>query len=326
MCGPCTSLETTPIGRIALPPSNGYQIFLANFLVLESAALFRQQRKACLGHLLKKRRRYTSQTLFKNWREVMVMASKYTNRPGLSRADTGIRKVASTFGKAAFLTHAQKADGMRAVESDTERFVANILGFEPSVRSFAPQPFTVDLIAGTILHTPEQRAAARAKHNGITGPKFYTPDFALSMSDGTREALEVKLDAFPGDSKYDEVLSAASQILWDHGYKFSKVVFPNYWQHPLRVNVPLIHQARMRNDLCLSEATFELIEQLFKAGARTASDYCAGMSISARMLPVLVAFGALEIDIVNFQIRGDAPAKPAYGGLDHLEVVRRLTR
>lgn len=256
--------------------------------------------------------------------EMKDMAAKYAKRSGLSSVDIGVRKVASTLGKASFLTHAAKAQGIRVVESQAERLVANMLGFEPSVRSFQTQPLTVDLIDGAILRTTEQRSIARKKHAGLAAPIFYTPDFSAVLSCGRSDVMEVKLDKHPGNDEYQRMLGLASDILFNHGCRFTKIVVPSYWKHPLWTNVALIHQALMRKDLCPTETTFEDIERLQKGGATTGRDYCKGLGLSPRMLPVLLAFGALSIDLLAFQISADAPAAPAYGALDHLELIRRL--
>jgi hypothetical protein len=256
----------------------------------------------------------------------MHMQQSYKKRPGLSGVDTAVRKVSPTFGKVVFLTHAHKSRGTLAVESDAERLVSNILGFEPAARTYEPQPFTIDLVDGTILRTSEQRKAARAKHKGRQGALFYTPDFAVTWSGRTNEALEVKLDQYMGGPDYDEKLTLAASILWAHGYLFSRVVVPSYWKHPLRMNIPLLHQATMRKDLCPEQEIFERIELLAQAGAQTLRDYCTGLSLSPNMAPVLLAFGALSMDFLRHPISGDAPAVPAFGSLDHLELVRRLAK
>ena len=54
------------------------------------------------------------------------MKRSYTKRPGLKSVDRGIRQVAPTFGKTAFVTHGAKARGAMAVESDAERLVINV--------------------------------------------------------------------------------------------------------------------------------------------------------------------------------------------------------
>ena len=116
-------------------------------------------------------------------------------RAGVRRADTGVRRVASTYGKAAYFTHAEKSAGTIVVESESERLVSQLLSFDPNIRSYSTQPLTVDLVGGTILRTAEEKKATRARYKGaVVESSFYTPDFLVSSSLGTQMLIEVKAD------------------------------------------------------------------------------------------------------------------------------------
>ena len=133
----------------------------------------------------------------------MKSAPSYGVRSRRSAANAGVRLTARTYGKARIGTCAEKARGHIIVESDSERLVAHILGVDPRVREFWPQPFTVDLVGERLLFTPEERSEARKMRGGRAGDAVeYTPDFATVQSDGLQRAYEVKLEGFEGDDRY----------------------------------------------------------------------------------------------------------------------------
>ena len=249
------------------------------------------------------------------------MNQQYGKRPSLSKVDTGARRVAPSYGKESFLTFGQKSQGLMVVEQEAERLTSHMLGMDPSVVGYQSQPFVVDLIDHAILRTGEQRQQAKAKHKDRTGPKLFTPDFLVQLSGGRQRVVEVKLDGYLGDAAYQQKLELAQAILWDHGYEFMRVVVPISPKHPLRLNVPLLHQATLRKDLMPQTDVYREVEQLAQQGAHTMSEFCTGLAVSTRMAPVLLAFGTLSMDLTAHQIRGDAPAEPAFGSLDHLQLL-----
>ena len=91
----------------------------------------------------------------------------YGRRGRLDAANTGIRRTASTYGKAKFGTYSEKASGHLNVESDAERFVAHLLAIDPRVRAFQPQPFCVDLIDQRMLFTKEASVRFTPATSGI---------------------------------------------------------------------------------------------------------------------------------------------------------------
>ncbi len=254
------------------------------------------------------------------------MNKTYGKRPSLSAVDTGARRVASTYGKESFLTYGTKSQGLIVVEQDAERLTAHMLALDPEVVSVLTQPFTVDTERGTVLRTEEQRREAWAAHRGKKGMRFYTPDFLVWMSGGVERVLEVKLDGYLGDERYQQKLERAELILWNHGYEFARLVVPKSAKHPLRTNVPLLHQASLRVDLRPESDVCNEVERLANQGASTVADFCAGLGMSPNMTPVLLAFGALRMDLHAHQIRGNAPAEPAFGSLDHLQMLWSLAR
>ncbi|TPG24965.1 hypothetical protein [Variovorax guangxiensis] len=256
------------------------------------------------------------------------MASpRFNTRPGLKRLDRGIRKTAPTYGRPVFLTHAAKSQGGLAVESPSERLVSQMLGLDPSVRSFEPQPLTVDLLHGTLLHTVEEKARAR-KRDSVRGERssFYTPDFMVRWSLGATTAVEVKTQGWDGDEPYQDKLVRAREVLSYHSIDFARLVIPSWWRHPLLTSVPLLHQAANRRDLRPDMLVMEQAALLAHSGACTLGDFCSGLGFEMRMAPVLIVFGALKVDLMAHHLRSDTPAELAYGDLDHLSIADALTQ
>jgi len=249
----------------------------------------------------------------------------YGARPGLKRADTGVRAVARTFGKAAFITGGAKSGGAVVLESAAERLTTQLLHLDPNVRRVSTQPLTVDLVDGVVLYTQEHKKAARARHKALGRVScFYTPDLLAQPSTGVDRVIEVKSEAYPGEENYQLKLQTAESILWRHGMEFVQVVVPGYWRHPLPSNVPLLYQASMRQDLAPGTEVLAQIDNLAHRGACTLGDYCKGLGMDMNMAPVLISGGALSMDIVEHHIQARTPAAPAYGSLDHLSVLGRL--
>jgi len=252
---------------------------------------------------------------------------RFSPRPGLKKLDRGIRKTSSTYGRPAFLTHAEKSNGGLAVESTSERLVSQLLGIDPSVRSFQPQPLTVDLLQGDLLHTVDDKARAR-KRDRVRGERssFYTPDFLARQTLGASMAIEVKTEGWAGDVEYQGTLLRARDVLRSHHIDFVQLLIPSHWCHPLLTNVPLLHQAAKRVDLRPDTEVMERLELLADRGACTLGEYCSGVGFDARMAPVLVVFGALKVDVLNLPLKGNTPAELAYGDLGHLCVLEALAQ
>jgi hypothetical protein len=253
--------------------------------------------------------------------------SAYGRRNGaVKAADRGARKTAGTFGKPAHFTLPSKNDAY-VVESPAERLSTDAFALDPGVRRYRAQPYTVDLIDRVLLATAEAVKAAYAKHAaGGVAPAFYTPDFDLEWTLGTHSAVEVKLEGYTGDPLYEEKLRDVSEVLWLHAIELIEVVIPSYWRHPLWFNLPLLHQATLRRDLAPTQDVLARVEILAAAGANTLQEYCSGLGFDNRMAPVLIAHGALDVDVLQHALLNTTPAKPAMGSLEHLGFVRRLAR
>ncbi len=143
---------------------------------------------------------------------------------------------------------------------------------------------------------------------------------------GVRAAVEVKLDRFPGDDQYQRKLKLAGNILQNHGVEFLRLVTPSNWRHPLRTNLPLLHQANKRRDIWPQPEIGDRIQALHEAGAKTMGDYLVGLGLDARMSPLLLVSGHLEANVVDNALCFATPASPAYGDLSHLQLFGRLAQ
>ncbi len=260
----------------------------------------------------------------------MVLGSKgmrkYNSRPGLKEVDKGVRKAAPTYGREAFITFVEKGGGMLVFDNDAERLVAHMLGFDPRVRHIQAQPFAVDLVAGKLLRTADERTEARRMYAGRKGASIYTPDFYVERADGKQLAVEVKLGGFVGGEADHERLTLATQVLAHYGYEVARVVFPNTTHHPLRSNIGLLHAAAQRPDLRPDDELADRVQQLGEHGACTLFDFARGLELSVNLVPALVVYGVLSADLIEHRIEGRTAMAPAYGSLDHLGLMERLVQ
>lgn len=254
----------------------------------------------------------------------MKTAPSYGVRSRRTAADAGIRPTARTYGKARIGIFSAKASGHITVESDAERLVGHILSIDPRVRSFKPQPFTVDLVSERLIFSREDLTEARRAHGGRNGAVEYTPDFSIVQSDGLQCALEVKLQGYEGDQAYWGKVQRAQAILEAYCYPLSTVVVPCDERHPVLLNAQLLKTVHRHALDHLSPELIDAVEQYCASGPVPQCDLCADLKISPQLIPVLLVTGTLKADLVHQHICGTLELSAAYGDLEHLCLIEQL--
>lgn len=250
----------------------------------------------------------------------------YGRRGRLNDVSAGVRHPATTYGKVRRRTFSAKADGSIDVESESERFVSHLLAIDPRVRTFTPQPFSVDLIRKRLLLTPSAIWTARREYQDRSGPKLYTPDFRIDLLDGSRHVLEVKQEGLEGNDEYLERLERARPILTANGYPLRMVVMPASTDHPLRRNVLALKQAMHRGHAYLTPELIERVTARFEAGPATVRTLCDELSLLPGLIPVLLVNGLLRADVARLVIESDLELSLAYGELSHLCLLEEVER
>ena len=245
---------------------------------------------------------------------------KYAKRPVMSQIDLGVRKVAPTYGRGAFVVESQKMGGTATVESTGEQLLAQMLSIDPLVAEFKPQPFTVDLIGRRIIRSAEERKQIKRLYAGEPGPVMYTPDFGVWMATGQLVALEGKQASFDGGAEYEAKLAIAADILNKLDIEFMRIVLPNDRQHPIYSNIPLLHQAAKRHDLLPPETQLANLDSLPERATTDLKKIMTRLQLGMNLAPVLIANGVLAAPIHAGFIRGNMLAGPAFGDLQHLHV------
>lgn len=252
--------------------------------------------------------------------------ASYGRRSRLNDANSGVRHPAPTYGKAKLGTYCEKANGYINVEQEAERFVSHLLEIDPRVRSFQPQPFSVDLIDERLLLTNAARSAARHAHRELPGAKLYTPDFSVDWQDGLRYAVEVKLEGFEGDEAYWEKIERARPILAANGYPLRTFVMPANTAHPLRMNARLLKQATHHRHTYLTAELVERVRDRCEVGPATVHALCEDLQILPGLMPILLVSGLLTADVARLPICGTLEVSLAYGDLSHLCLLEEVER
>ncbi|MBB0026131.1 hypothetical protein [Ralstonia pickettii] len=245
----------------------------------------------------------------------MSHSVSYGRRGRQSAANTGIRQRASTYGKARFGTYSEKAGGHINVESDVERFVAQLLTIDPRVRAFQPQPFFVDLIDQRVLFTRDAVREAWHKHRDVPGAKFYTVDFSIEGLGGLHHAVEVKAEGFEGDEVYRDKVARARPILAANGYPLRTLVLRANTVHPVRMNARVLKQAAHQARTYLTDELVERAMQRCEEGSVSVRMLCSDLQLPPGLIPVLLVSGVLAGDVAHRAICGRLELSLAYGGL-----------
>ena len=248
----------------------------------------------------------------------------YGVRSRRTATDVGIRSTARTYGKARIGSFSVKASGHITVDSDAERLVGHILSIDPRVRSFKPQPFTVDLVAERLVFSREDLTEARRMRGGRNGAVEYTPDFSAVQSNGLQCAYEVKLQGYEGDNAYWEKIERARAILEAYCYPLSTLVVPADERHPVLLNAQLLKTVHRHAHAHLSPDLINEVEQYCAAGPVLQRDLCADLKIPTQLIPVLLVTGTLKADLAHQHICGALELSAAYGDLGHLCLLEQL--
>jgi hypothetical protein len=242
----------------------------------------------------------------------------YGRRGRLHESDSGIRQVASTFGKPKFSTFNEKASGHINVEHNPERLISHLLAIDPRVKAFQPQPFSVDLVDQRLLLTKEAKSEAWHRHRDVEGEKLYTPDFSISWADGLFAAVEVKTEGFEGPEAYWDKIARARPILNANGYPLRTVIIPADANHPVRANAWQLKQAATKIETYLNDAIVEKVIEYCEDGPVTMSALCKDLQLHPGLIPVLLVAGVLNGDLGHCRIQGSFELSLAYGDLSHL--------
>lgn len=242
----------------------------------------------------------------------------YGRRGRLHESDSGIRQVASTFGKPKFSTFNEKASGHINVEHNPERLISHLLAIDPRVKAFHPQPFSVDLLDKRLLLTQDAKNEAWHRHRDVEGEKLYTPDFSISWADGLNSAVEVKAEGFEGPEAYWDKIARARPILSANGYPLRTVVIPADSNHPIRANAWQLKQAAAKVETYLNDDIVEKVIERCERGPVTMSGLCKELQLHPGLIPVLLVAGVLNGDLGHCRIQGSFELSLAYGDLSHL--------
>lgn len=254
-----------------------------------------------------------------------MAARSYGKRRSLSSIDTGVRPVAPTYGRGAFLSYSQHSQVTFASESQAERLVACMLDIDPDVSSYRHQQLSVDLFERRLLHSNVERKAVLQKYREMGRQHaIYTPDFLIHQSQRASTVLEVKLQGFEGDTRYKQKLVEARSVLNSHGYDFRPLVFPSGWNHPLRHKIPLLHGSACLRNWRLNGEQLSILKRLCGDDGATLREICTALEISASHIPSLVQQGVLQMDWVLQRFNADTHLHWAAGDLEHMSVWKEL--
>lgn len=235
----------------------------------------------------------------------------------------GTRVLGRMSGKASLLYASAKAGGILAVESPSEKTVAQLADLDPRVVRLKGQPFTIDVFTGAIYQCRDSLVYGRAARlKGEVKVREYTPDFLLETIMGRSIVVEVKLEGFLGDEAYYEKLDKAKRILRLNGYDFLVVVRNRDPKDALTQNADLLTAFSQNYTGTPSSEVIEKGDDFLQQGPCRLGDVCQIMGLSLREAPFLVLRGVVETDLTLTRIGASSCVIRGFGNLNHLEVLR----
>lgn len=251
------------------------------------------------------------------------MSYKQKPRKMPSSVTQGSRIIGKTGGRPAQIFVSEKSThGSCPVESPLEKVIGQLAGLDPRVRTVRPQPFTVDVVSGSILYTREDLVAHRkTRERSEVSLREYTPDFGFRLLDGVQIAIEVKDRRFPCKQEYWDKIDKAKRILAAHGYRF-QVIFMNYEPSDSLVhNADILTALRINFEKNISQNQIDAIEAGVGDSASTLGQVAHLADLTLREAPALVLQGVVAADLAAGPLGSRTLVQLAYGDLAHLAVL-----
>ncbi len=234
----------------------------------------------------------------------------------------GVRVLGMASGRQACLYLSEKVGGIAALEAPMERTVCQLGDLDPRVKTIRAQPFTVDVVSGALFHTREELLAGRkSREKNEVKQREYTPDFAFTLVDGRRLAVEAKHAQHMGSEDYWEKVTKAERILRTHGWDFLTITMDHEPDLPLVQNAELLTAFSRSYRGELSPAQVDIAEQMLNGGPRELREVCQYLSLNLREAPVLILSGLVSTDLRAIRLGARSQIKLAKGDLSHVQLL-----
>lgn len=235
----------------------------------------------------------------------------------------GARVLGRITGRQAVFYSSRKAGGILALESASERVIAQLAELDPRVKSISPQPFALDVITGKVFKTRRELEDARMTRSKIDAARRdYTPDLLLVLHDGTRLIVEVKDPRHLPRDEYREKLETARRMITMRGERFLLIPLQYDETAPLVRNAELLAQALFTPPSSnLIRAVSEKVAALRADTPAALRDLVPALGLTLRDVPALITTGVLEADLAGRVLDGRTLVGAAHGSLSHLELL-----
>lgn len=235
----------------------------------------------------------------------------------------GTRILGKTGGKPALLFSSMKGIGICSVDGPLEKAIGQLAGLDPRVGTVRPQPFTVDVVSGKILHTyTELQTHRQARERSDVRIREYTPDFEIMLIGGQRVVLEVKDPRFPCTDEYWAKVEKAKRVMFTNGYRYHVVNMKYDPGAPLVHNAGLLTALRINFKKIITPAQVDAIEADVGDSDSTLGRVAELAGLSLREAPILLLQGVVAADLSEGHLRALTPVHLAYGDLQHLAILR----
>ncbi|NMG49314.1 hypothetical protein GO613_14545 [Azoarcus communis] len=235
----------------------------------------------------------------------------------------GARILGRISGRPAVFYDSRKAGGILALESASERVIAQLAELDPRVKSISPQPFALDVITGKVFKTRAELEDDRKSRQSVDSlRRDYTPDLLLVLHDDTRIIVEAKDARHLPQGEYLKKLDTARRIFAMRGERFVLIPLKYDERAPIVYNAERLALALTQplapnviHDASCKVSTLLANEQI------PLGDLMPQLELDLRMAPSLIVTGVLEADICSGPINRKTLVRAAYGSLSHLEIL-----
>lgn len=256
--------------------------------------------------------------------QMVAQSTSYKQKPRKmpNSVVQGTRILGKTGGRPALLYRCAKSSRMCPAESPDEKGVGQAAGIDPRIRAISPQPLTIDLATGWILHTQDEVFDHReSREKSEARLREYTPDFRFDLLDGRRIIVEVKNRRYPGSADYWAKVEKAKLILEANGFRFQVIYIDYEASSALMHNVEILNALTTNSKSTITQSQIQVIEDDIGDAISSLGHVAKLAGMTIREAPLLVLHGVVSADISTGYLGSFTPVRLAHGDLAHLAVL-----